>query len=137
MLGAIPPLPENVFMTGCLVKHRDNFTFIFLSLLLTIHEKIESKEGSSQNDSLPATDDKMNNRQRNNKASKIFFTDIFIFCVILYYNKYRCKRLLTIIVLRMCCLEDGEICINSVANHAKYFDSLAERATIILINEQF
>jgi hypothetical protein len=27
MLGAIPPLPQYVFMAWCLVKHRDNFTF--------------------------------------------------------------------------------------------------------------
>jgi hypothetical protein len=25
--GAIPPLPQSVFMAWCLVKHRDNFTF--------------------------------------------------------------------------------------------------------------
>jgi hypothetical protein len=27
MSGAIPPLPQYVFMAWCLVKHRDNFTF--------------------------------------------------------------------------------------------------------------
>jgi hypothetical protein len=27
MHGAIPPLPQYVFMVWCLVKHRDNFTF--------------------------------------------------------------------------------------------------------------
>jgi hypothetical protein len=27
MRGAIPPLPQYVFMAWCLVKHRDNFTF--------------------------------------------------------------------------------------------------------------
>jgi hypothetical protein len=27
MCGAIPPLPQYVFMAWCLVKHRDNFTF--------------------------------------------------------------------------------------------------------------
>jgi hypothetical protein len=26
MLGAIPPLPQYVFIAWCLVKHRDNFT---------------------------------------------------------------------------------------------------------------
>jgi len=26
--GAIPPLPQYVFMAGCYVKHRDNFTYI-------------------------------------------------------------------------------------------------------------
>jgi hypothetical protein len=29
MRGAIPPLPQYVFMVWCLVKHRDNFTFTF------------------------------------------------------------------------------------------------------------
>jgi hypothetical protein len=28
MRGAIPPLPQYVFMAWCLVKHRDNFTFL-------------------------------------------------------------------------------------------------------------
>jgi hypothetical protein len=28
MRGAIPPFPQYVFMTCCLVKHRDNFTFL-------------------------------------------------------------------------------------------------------------
>jgi hypothetical protein len=32
MRGAIPPLPEYVFMAWCIVKHRDNFTF-YLYLL--------------------------------------------------------------------------------------------------------
>jgi hypothetical protein len=27
MSGAIPSLPQYVFMAWCLVKHRDNFTF--------------------------------------------------------------------------------------------------------------
>jgi len=27
MSGAVPPLPQYVFMVWCLVKHRDNFTF--------------------------------------------------------------------------------------------------------------
>jgi hypothetical protein len=29
MRGAIPPLPQYVFMAWCLLKHRDNFTFAF------------------------------------------------------------------------------------------------------------
>jgi hypothetical protein len=29
MNGAIPPLLQYVFMAWCLVKHRDNFTFLF------------------------------------------------------------------------------------------------------------
>jgi hypothetical protein len=28
MRGAIPPLPQYVFMAWCLVKHRDNFTLL-------------------------------------------------------------------------------------------------------------
>jgi hypothetical protein len=28
MRGAIPPLPKYAFMAWCLVKHRDNFTFL-------------------------------------------------------------------------------------------------------------
>jgi hypothetical protein len=31
MRGAIPSLPQYVFMTWCLAKHRDNFTFTFKS----------------------------------------------------------------------------------------------------------
>jgi hypothetical protein len=38
MRGAIPPLPQHVFMAWCLVKHRDNFTFTF-----TLPTGIESK----------------------------------------------------------------------------------------------
>jgi hypothetical protein len=29
MRGAVPPLPQYVFMVWYLVKHRDNFTFTF------------------------------------------------------------------------------------------------------------
>jgi hypothetical protein len=32
MLGAVPPLPQYVSMAWCLVKHRDNFTFLPLSV---------------------------------------------------------------------------------------------------------
>jgi hypothetical protein len=28
MSGAIPPLPDYAFMAWCLVKHRNNFTFL-------------------------------------------------------------------------------------------------------------
>jgi hypothetical protein len=35
MTGAIPLLPQYAFMAWCLVKHRDNFTFILNSLSLT------------------------------------------------------------------------------------------------------
>jgi hypothetical protein len=31
MRGAILPLPQYAFMAWCLVKHRDNFTFTFIS----------------------------------------------------------------------------------------------------------
>jgi hypothetical protein len=34
MCGAIPPLPQYIFMAWCLVKHRDNFTFTFGPYLL-------------------------------------------------------------------------------------------------------
>jgi len=30
MRGAIPPLPQHVFVAWCLVQHRDNFTFNFM-----------------------------------------------------------------------------------------------------------
>jgi hypothetical protein len=30
MRGAAPPLPQYVFMTWCLITHRDNFTFTFI-----------------------------------------------------------------------------------------------------------
>jgi hypothetical protein len=33
MSGAIPPLPQYVFMALCLIKPRDNFTFAFTSVL--------------------------------------------------------------------------------------------------------
>jgi hypothetical protein len=33
MRGALPPLPQYVFMAWCLVKHRDNFTFIFANFI--------------------------------------------------------------------------------------------------------
>jgi hypothetical protein len=39
MRGAIPPLPEYVFMAWCLGKHRDNFTFY---LYLILHIKANS-----------------------------------------------------------------------------------------------
>jgi hypothetical protein len=34
MRGAIPPLPQYVFVAWCLVKHRDNFTFTFNIFLI-------------------------------------------------------------------------------------------------------
>jgi hypothetical protein len=36
MRGAIPPLRQYVFMAWCLVKHRDNFNFIFYTLIYNI-----------------------------------------------------------------------------------------------------
>jgi hypothetical protein len=36
MRGAIPPLPQYVFMAWCLVKHWDSFTF--LSYLMDLRE---------------------------------------------------------------------------------------------------
>jgi hypothetical protein len=35
MHGAIPPLPQYVFMAWCLGKHRDNFTFTIYLLPLS------------------------------------------------------------------------------------------------------
>jgi len=32
MSGATPPLPQYVFMAWCLVKHKDSFTFTYISL---------------------------------------------------------------------------------------------------------
>jgi hypothetical protein len=41
MRGAIPPLPQYVFMVWCLVKHRDNFTFLPLQyILFTVSTRI-------------------------------------------------------------------------------------------------
>jgi hypothetical protein len=34
MCGAMPPLPQYLFMVWCLFKHRDNFTFTFLTFYL-------------------------------------------------------------------------------------------------------
>jgi hypothetical protein len=36
MCGAIPPLPQYISLARCLVKHTDNFTFTFTSLLLEV-----------------------------------------------------------------------------------------------------
>jgi hypothetical protein len=57
MRGAIPPLPQHVFMVWCLVKHRDNFTFTlrgqedFLetlkSILGALSRAVEAKGTSS------------------------------------------------------------------------------------------
>jgi hypothetical protein len=51
MSGAIPPLPQYVFMAWCLVKHGDNFTFTFLPPLLSdvlltrLHPLLENVNG--------------------------------------------------------------------------------------------
>jgi hypothetical protein len=37
MLGAIPLLPQYVFMAWCLVKHRDNFTFTLHDVIMGDH----------------------------------------------------------------------------------------------------
>jgi hypothetical protein len=36
MRGGIPPLPQYVFMAWCLVKHRDNFTFLAFYIIIII-----------------------------------------------------------------------------------------------------
>jgi len=38
MSEAIPPLTQYAFMAWCLVKHRDNFTFICTDRLFSGHE---------------------------------------------------------------------------------------------------
>jgi hypothetical protein len=41
MSGAIPPLPQYAFMSWCLVKYRDNFTFyLYLYLYLLCHRRV-------------------------------------------------------------------------------------------------
>jgi hypothetical protein len=46
MRGAIPPLPQYVFMAWCLVKHRDNFNLMELTTgsnaLLLLPNKVRS-----------------------------------------------------------------------------------------------
>jgi hypothetical protein len=42
MRGAIIPLPQYAFMAWCLVKHRDNFTFTFTSVLVGTVERFSS-----------------------------------------------------------------------------------------------
>jgi hypothetical protein len=37
MHGAVPPLPQYVFMAWCLVKHRDNFTDCHSQILEVCH----------------------------------------------------------------------------------------------------
>jgi hypothetical protein len=41
--GAIPPLPEYVFLAWCLVKHRDIFTFSFTFTLVRTVEFISDR----------------------------------------------------------------------------------------------
>jgi len=36
MLGAIRPLPQYVFMTRYLVRHKDNFTFTFAEISIPV-----------------------------------------------------------------------------------------------------
>jgi hypothetical protein len=39
MHGAIPPFPQYIFMARCLVKHRDNFTFVqYVYTCMTPHQ---------------------------------------------------------------------------------------------------
>jgi hypothetical protein len=38
--GAIPPLPNTPSWCGAQLKHRDNFTFTFITLLLSLYEWI-------------------------------------------------------------------------------------------------
>jgi hypothetical protein len=43
MRGAIPPLPQDVFMAWCLVKHRDNFIFHSLKYRMTSTLQLRTK----------------------------------------------------------------------------------------------
>jgi hypothetical protein len=43
MCGAIPPLPQYVFMAWCLVKHRDNFNFTFIICVVLLNFSIYKK----------------------------------------------------------------------------------------------
>jgi hypothetical protein len=36
MRRAVPPLPQHAFMLWCLVKHRENFTFIIIIIIIII-----------------------------------------------------------------------------------------------------
>jgi hypothetical protein len=59
MSGAIIPVPQSAFMAWCLVKHRDNFTFIFTVLNLFTIQCIVVCAG-------------------NDKTGKIFFQNFFL-----------------------------------------------------------
>jgi hypothetical protein len=41
MGAAMPPFPQYVFMAGCLLKRRDNFTFTFNSFIISDVELTE------------------------------------------------------------------------------------------------
>jgi len=45
MSGAIPLLPQYIFMAWCLVKHRENFTFNF-----TLNNNVTIKNGYRKNE---------------------------------------------------------------------------------------
>jgi hypothetical protein len=49
MRGAIPPLPQYVFMAWCLVKHRDNFTFTHRSARRKGKDGSTMKRGGERN----------------------------------------------------------------------------------------
>jgi hypothetical protein len=48
MRGAIPPLYQYVFMAWCLVKHRDNFTFIFMNPLDSWEDSLDGGSARRQ-----------------------------------------------------------------------------------------
>jgi hypothetical protein len=47
MSGAMPPLPQYVFMAWCLVKHMDNFTFTLPFYLL---HNVSGKQNLTETD---------------------------------------------------------------------------------------
>jgi hypothetical protein len=51
MRGAIPSLPQYVFKAWCLMKHRDNLTFIF-TYIMCHQEGLELKVNTSSSSSL-------------------------------------------------------------------------------------
>jgi hypothetical protein len=47
MSGAIPPFPLYIFMAWCLVKHRDNFTLLYLVAVVACRKQLQLQSGDS------------------------------------------------------------------------------------------
>jgi hypothetical protein len=75
MSGGIPPLPQYAFMTWCLVKHRDNFTFTF-NIPTASTRQTGQKEGRKD-----ATEPQEENRTASNWVITKLFTvsDYYMF----------------------------------------------------------